>query len=403
MQNLLIAGTCFRYFLIKYKPMRIILLGNYAPDGQESMERFAQMLNTGFQKSGIATEIWRPVSIVGGRVGTAHAGIGKWLGYVDKWVLFPLILRWRVRRQGLNRPDVYFHVCDHSNSPYLGHLNPEQSGITCHDVLAIRGSLGYADAFVSASRFGRELQKWIFYHLSRAKRMASVSELTLQQLLDLVKTSGFQQPTGWKVIHNAFNADFRPLSIAEREATLQKAGIVVPTPFLLHVGSSLARKNRGMLLEMVHALGSRWSGNICFAGEALDESLLARINELGLRERVISAVKPDHAALVALYSNCEAFVFPSFSEGFGWPLIEAQACGAPVIASNIAPMPEVSGGSALHADPNNPTEFAEALLILQQPNARANLVQRGFENCRRFEPAHMIQAYLNLYEVAPAG
>jgi hypothetical protein len=119
--------------------MRIILLGNYAPDGQESMERFAQMLDTGFQKAGIGTEIWRPVPIVGGKIGTAHAGIGKWLGYIDKWLLFPLILRWRVRSRGLNTPDVRFHVCDHSNSPYLGHLNKNQSGITCHDVLAIRG------------------------------------------------------------------------------------------------------------------------------------------------------------------------------------------------------------------------------------------------------------------------
>jgi glycosyltransferase involved in cell wall biosynthesis len=394
---------CFSLFIrSKLKAMRIVLLGNYAPDGQESMERFAQMLSAGFQKANITTEIWRPVPIVGGRVGTAHAGIGKWLGYIDKWVLFPLILRWRVYRYALNMPEVHFHVCDHSNSPYLGHLDKRQSSITCHDVLAIRGSLGHADAFVSASRFGRKLQKWILYHLSRAERMASVSEFTLQQLLDLVKNPGFKQPTGWKVIHNAFNAEFRPLLPAEYKAILQQVGIVAPTPFLLHVGSSLVRKNRCMLLEMVHILDRRWMGNICFAGEALDEVLLARIDALGLRERVISVVKPDHNTLVALYSACEAFVFPSFSEGFGWPLIEAQACGAPVIASNTAPMPEVSGGSALHADPNNPTEFAEALLALQQLDARAALVQRGFDNCQRFESAHMIQAYLNLYEVAYA-
>ena len=382
--------------------MRIILLGNYAPDGQESMQRFAQMLCIGFRNVGIATEIWQPVPVFGALVRATRTGLGKWLGYLDKWVIFPLILRWRVRRKALKEPSVRFHICDHSNAPYLGHLNRKQSGITCHDVLAIRGSLGHADAYVSASPFGKVLQQWIYRHLTHAERLASVSQLTMKQLLELNKTVRFQQPVGWQVIHNAFNADFKPLPVMERVATLQKAGLELPTSFLLHVGSDHPRKNRGMLLEMVHSLGSQWSGSICFAGEALEETLVARAEKLGLRTRVISVVKPTHATLVALYCACEACVFPSYSEGFGWPVIEAQACGAPVIASNIEPMPEVSGGAAIHADPDDPKAFAAALLTLQQPDARARLVQLGFLNCRRFDPAHMIQAYLNLYELVPA-
>lgn len=382
--------------------MRMILLGNYVPDGQESMQRFAQMLHTGFRNAGIATEIWRPVPVFGAFVKATRTGVGKWLGYLDKWVVFPLILRWRVRRKALKEPGVHFHICDHSNAPYLGHLNHKQSGITCHDVLAIRGSLGHADAHVSASLFGKVLQQWIYRHLTQAERLASVSQLTLKQLLELNKTVRFQRPVGWQVIHNAFNADFKPLPATERVATLQQAGLELPTSFLLHVGSDHPRKNRGLLLEMVHSLGSQWSGSICFAGEPLEEALVARAEKLGLRTRVISVVKPDHATLVALYGACEAFVFPSFSEGFGWPVIEAQACGAPVIASIIEPMPEVSGGAAIHADPTDPEAFAAAFLTLQQPSARARLVQRGFLNCQRFKPAHMIQAYLNLYELVPA-
>ncbi|MEJ7663191.1 MAG: glycosyltransferase [Hymenobacter sp.] len=157
-----------------------------------------------------------------------------------------------------------------------------------------------------------------------------------------------------------------------------------------------------MLLEMVHALGSRWPGSICFAGEAPDEALLARAAALGLRERVVAIVKPDHDTLVALYGACEAFVFPSFSEGFGWPVIEAQACGAPVIASTVEPMPEVSGGAALHADPTDPAAFAAALLALQEPGARQALVQRGLLHSQQFAPARMVQAYLQLYGLVAA-
>ncbi len=382
--------------------MRFILIGNYPPDGQESMARFAQLLRAGLREAGVAAEVWRPVPVVGGHVGSTVAGLGKWLGYVDKWLPFPVVLRWRVWRRGLRGAEVRFHVCDHSNAPYLGSLPPSQAGITCHDVLAIRGSRGHADAYAPASRFGKVLQQWIFGHLRRAERLATVSELTMRQLLALAGPAPVARPASWCVIPNAFNAHFRPLAAAERAAVLHRAGLALPPSFLLHVGSGAVRKNRGMLLEMVHALGLRWQGSICFAGEAPDADLLARARALGLHERVIAVVKPSHETLVALYGACEAFVFPSFSEGFGWPVIEAQACGAPVIASNIEPMPEVSGGAALHADPTDPAAFAAALLALQEPGARQALVRRGLLHGQQFAPARMTQAYLRLYNLVPA-
>jgi glycosyltransferase involved in cell wall biosynthesis len=382
--------------------MRIILLGNYPPDGQESMERFAQMLNTGFNNAGVASEIWRPISVLAMGGGPMNQGFRKWLGYIDKWVIFPLVLRWRLRRKVLAEPDVRFHICDHSNSPYLFHLDPQRSSITCHDVLAIRGGLGHADAHVAASRFGRVLQRWIYYHLSRAQRLAAVSQFTLRQLLDLAAQNSEKFPANWQVIHNAFNDKFWPMAAPECATLLHQAGLGTSPHFILHVGSGQPRKNRPLLLELVHTLGSRWTGSICFAGEAPNEELLARVEQLGLQERVKFIVKPDHSTLVALYSSCEAFIFPSYSEGFGWPVIEAQACGAPVIASTIEPMPEVSGGTALHADPFDPKAFGEALLTLQNPSIRAALVQRGFANSYRFEPTHMIQAYLRICQLAPA-
>lgn len=361
------------------------------------MQRFASMLATGFQELGVTTETWRPAQLFGAGSRPTDAGLRKWLGYLDKWVVFPVVLRWRQRRYA-KQPDVRFHICDHSNSPYLGHLDHQRTSITCHDVLAIRGALGYADAYLTASRLGEKLQQWILHHLSQAQRVACVSQLTLEQLLNLDRNAHAKHAANWQVIHNAFNADFRPMPLAEREAVLQRAKFPFATPFLLHVGSGLHRKNRLMLLEMVHALGDRWAGFICLAGEAPNETLLARARALGLQDRLVAMENPDHRTLVALYSHCEAFVFPSYSEGFGWPVIEAQACGVPVIASNIAPMPEVSGGAAIHASPDDVQAFADALLALQQPALRAALVEQGFENCRRFTLRHMTQAYLRLCE-----
>lgn len=377
--------------------MHIILVGNYLPDGQESMQRFANMLAGGFEELGITTETWRPVQLFGAGSKPTNAGVRKWLGYLDKWIVFPVILRWRQRRYA-KQAGVRFHICDHSNSPYLGHLDNQRTSITCHDVLAIRGALGHSDSYLTPSRLGEKLQQWILHHLSQAKRLACVSQLTLEQLVKLEHGAHTKHPANWQVIHNAFNADFRPMPLDEREGILRQAKFPLSTPFLLHVGSGQTRKNRLMLLEMVHALGNRWAGTICLAGEAPDEALLARASALGLRDRLVVMLKPNHQTLVALYSHCEAFVFPSYSEGFGWPVIEAQACGVPVIASSIAPMPEVSGGAAIHASPDDVQAFAEAVLTLQQPAVRAALIAQGFENCHRFTLRHMTQAYLRLYE-----
>jgi glycosyltransferase involved in cell wall biosynthesis len=151
------------------------------------------------------------------------------------------------------------------------------------------------------------------------------------------------------------------------------------------------------VIDMLLVLGDQWSGNICFAGEQLETELVDYTNRLGLTHRVVSVVSPNHRTLVALYSTCAAFVFPSLSEGFGWPVIEAQACGVPVIASSFNPLPEISGGAALHVDPGNPADFADAFLSLQNQIVRRELIRRGFENAKSFDRGRMTLAYLDLH------
>ena len=360
------------------------------------MKLFADMLHKGFSDAGIETEIWLPTVFFGRLAQITKKGLGKWLGYLDKWILFPIILKSRLFKKKYNDPGINFHICDHSNSPYLACLPRSKSAITCHDVLAIRGALGYEDAHCEASRFGIVLQKWILKNLLRAKKLAAVSALTYQQLEELRK--GLQNgQSNWQVIHNAFNQDFHHLSTPVCEEKLPEIGFIKNQPFLLHLGSSLERKNRKLLVDMLIELEDDWEGIVCFAGDPIDTDLQFHINKLGLQNRVKSIVKPSHEKLLVLYSCCDAFIFPSFSEGFGWPIIEAQACGAPVIASNIEPMPEVSGGAALHESPGDAEAFARAFLTLKKTETREKLIAAGFENIKRFSVGQMIKAYLSLH------
>ncbi|HEV7329747.1 MAG TPA: glycosyltransferase family 1 protein [Flavisolibacter sp.] len=372
--------------------MRLILIGNYKPDGQESMQRFTNMLFEGLKEAGLSVECWVPPAILGYVFSSTSHGIGKWMGYIDKWIFFPVLLL--VRRFTLKRNAVHFHICDHSNAPYIQFLPREKTVITCHDVIAIRAGLGYEGTHVSPSKMGQLLQKKILHSLVQSERIAAVSKLTLNQLREL--TDKPIAGINWKVIYNSFNATFFPLEENASRKALGKIGIATES-FILHVGHNHPRKNKKLLIEMTACLGSKWNGKICFAGKPLESNLWQLAGRLGVQHRIVSVVNPDHFTLQALYSQCEAFIFPSFSEGFGWPIIEAQACGAPVITSAIEPMPEVGGDGALYADPYSPESFAQAFLELQDEAIRNDLVEKGLQNIRRFQPQSMIDAYLSLH------
>lgn len=379
--------------------MHFILIGNYPPDNQPSMRLFAEMMQSNLQRLGHQAEIWVPEAVFGRGFKSTNAGLGKWMGYIDKYLLFPVSLKWRIATKGLNKLNVRFHVCDHSNAMYMPYLPNDKSAITCHDVIAIRSGLGYTDSNQKASLFGRLQQRWILGSLKHSKFIACVSEFTLNQLEDLVKGDSGVDQRCWKTILNPFNADFKSLGKREIGMILKEAGVNDGTKYIMHVGSNLQRKNRKMLVSMVHELGTKWSGNILFAGEEPDAEVLALAAKLGLTNRIVKVVKPSHNTLNALYSGCEAFVFPSYNEGFGWPLIEAQACGAPVISSNLQPMPEVSGGAALYANPDDARAFADALLSLQDVQMREKLIADGFANCKRFEIDYIMKQYLALHGV----
>jgi glycosyltransferase involved in cell wall biosynthesis len=376
--------------------MRIILIGNYTKDNQESMKRFTQMLFSGYSELNISAEVWLPDVLMAKWSKSTNKGLGKWLAYIDKYVIFPIKLRYKLLAKKYNTADVRFHICDHSNAMYISHLPLARTLITCHDVLAIRGAFGYTDAYCPASATGRVLQKWILKSLSKAKYLAAVSHFTLNQLNDLLGRNEILTDK-WKVIHNGFNSNFWKMDPDQSRPLLKSVGVELYEPYILHVGSQLPRKNRKLLLDMVYHLGDNYKGKICFAGQAIDDGLLRHALSLGLQNRLVVVLKPDHNTLVALYSNCKAFIFPSFSEGFGWPVIEGQACGAPVITSKLEPFIEVGGEGVLFADPYKADDFAEAFLKLNDDGVNVNLIEKGYNNCTRFDFRDMIKSYIELH------
>src|SRR5262245_32617773 len=119
----------------------VLLVGNYPPDHQTSMQRFADLLHSQLASRGVATEFIRPEPRFG-RLKSGSTGLGKWLGYLDKFALFPRLLRRRCREQLQSTRRMIVHVCDHSNSVYVRQLWRSPHLVTCHDLLAVRSARG---------------------------------------------------------------------------------------------------------------------------------------------------------------------------------------------------------------------------------------------------------------------
>ena len=171
-------------------------------------------------------------------------------------------------------------------------------------------------------------------------------------------------------------------------------------PFILHVGSNLPRKNRAGVLRIFQRMAPEWPGLLVFAGQALPPELVALAESLGIADRIVQIVKPGNETLEALYSRAVALVFPSRFEGFGWPLIEAQACGCPVVCSSAGPLPEVAGEGGLICELSREEDFAAALLRLTYPAERALWSRRGLLNIQRFTTERMVCEYLQAYRDA---
>ena len=163
------------------KLLKVILIGNYSKDNQESMNRFVNMIANGLNNHKIDYEIWTPILFVGYFFKNTNSGIGKWVSYIDKYFITPFVFLLGVLKNSYNKNKVIYHICDHSNAVYVPIFPINKVIITCHDVLAIRGSLGFKDAHCNSRFFGKILQKNILKNLSKNIHIAFVSKNTLNQ------------------------------------------------------------------------------------------------------------------------------------------------------------------------------------------------------------------------------
>ncbi len=373
----------------------IVLLGNYPIDRQESMLRFAHLLQSQLQSAGLVTELISPGGYFGGLV--QQGPLAKWLAYIDKYILFPPVLALRLLRlkRKYSGRKIIVHICDHSNAVYARLARRWfPVVITCHDLLAVRAALGEDTDYVP-SRFGKRLQSAIVRGLKRATFIACISRATQA---DLLRILGPDLAARSEVVPLALNYPYRAMAREESMAILTRASLDLSfLGYVLHVGSGVRRKNREALLFAVAELKDSWPGLIVFAGEPLSPELMAQARSLGLEKRVREISRPANETLHALYAAAQALIFMSRFEGFGWPILEAQMSGCPVITSNRSSVPEVAGEGALPHEPDDYPAIARDILRLQDPAFRESLIAAGVRNVRKYSHERMIGSYEAIY------
>jgi len=265
---------------------------------------------------------------------------------------------------------------------------------TVHDVIVLSRPelvLDYHRRFVET-----QLPAW----RRDGTRFIAVSEFTRQEMMRLLGTPGERI----RVIHNAVGPEFRPMTSESERAALTafRAAHGLAPRFLLGIGNPNPNKNLVNVLQaaaLVLERTRRVDQVVLCGNQGWPDGLLRRQAErLGDRLRMVSLPRRD---MPQLYAAASALVFPSLYEGFGLPVLEAMACGTPVVVSRVAALPETAGEAALYADPDDPEAIAAQTLALVEDDAlREDLTARGLKRAAGFSWTRAASETLAAYREA---
>jgi len=272
---------------------------------------------------------------------------------------------------------------------------PGRIVVTIHDIIHV-----LFPEFVS-STFGFAYARFaIRAAVRRARLVLTGSQSTASDLQQLFGASERKLRVIAHGLHPDFLADGDARADEDARARLQ-----VTAPYLLHVGNHKPHKNAEGLLKAYQLLHHGTGGNVppllLVGGFEPMGELARRAQAMGLGERVRCVGYVEHRELVALYRGAAAFVYPTLYEGFGLPVLEAMACGTPVIAGDTPAVREVAGDGALLVNPRDVVGLAGAMRrVLVQHDLAAQLRERGQARARGFRWRTAAEATLRAYDVA---
>jgi glycosyltransferase involved in cell wall biosynthesis len=177
------------------------------------------------------------------------------------------------------------------------------------------------------------------------------------------------------------------------------------SPYLLYIGALKPHKNIPTLIRAFALLCGRKKVDqqLLIVGDdpKWKEGLVSLCSQLGIAERVSFVPRVGYELLPKVYAGADLLVMPSFIEGFGLPVLEAMACGTPVVCSRAASLPEVAGDAAEFFEPSSVDDLAAAIeRVLDSPERQATLCQKGLERAKEFSWEECALRHCEVYRIA---
>lgn len=277
-----------------------------------------------------------------------------------------------------------FHTCKLLNPPKRAKLTA-----TVHDMTWWLFPEMHTSANVA---FERQFAKKI---LRRADALVAVSESTRNDAVRILNLP----PEKIHVIHHGIAAEF--FSARRCDSDEFRAGQGITRPYVLFVGTIEPRKNVSLLLDAYGGLPRSITSefDLVVAGPAgwLSTKTIARLRHSAPAVRYLGYVPQIY--LPGLFAGATAFVYPSLYEGFGFPVAEAMAAGAPVITSTVSSLPEITNGAAFLVDPRSESDIRQAIAkVLTSPSVRSKLAEMGRSNARRLSWSECARKSLRFFK-----
>ncbi len=273
-------------------------------------------------------------------------------------------------------------------------LRPCRSVITLHDVI------GLARKENIGSRLGQLYYRLMISAAARlTDKIITDSEYSRDDIIRLLGVRAEKI----RVIYPGIDSGFYCVKDADQLNSV-RSKYRIEKAFVIYTGFYRPRKNHAALLRAFQKFTSHGGdANLVLVGpiEEGENELRHLGSELGIADRVIFTGFVDDLVLRALYSASRVYACPSLYEGFGFTVLEAMACGTPVVCAPVTSLPEVAGDSALYADPGDSEQFGKALYdAFADVSLRDRLIQRGRRNVERFSWAKAAHATLSVYREA---
>jgi glycosyltransferase involved in cell wall biosynthesis len=274
--------------------------------------------------------------------------------------------------------------------------------VTLHDIIYMEKS--YAEILLGPGtwyqKIGNCYRRLVVPRiLKKCRKIITVSEFERKRIAGFFGMPDDQRLTA---VYNGVGPHFRPVT-DRSEISRVKEKYKLPDRFFFFLGNTDPKKNTRGTLQAYASFLKKSQEDIKLVMLDYDRAELDRLlKDIGAPEvidRIVLTGYVVNTDLPAIYSQCEIFLYPSIRESFGLPVLEAMACGVPVITSNTSSMPEVAGDSAYIADPFNPETITDGMIaLLRDKNLRAAITGKGYDRAAKFSWTSMARQVMNIYK-----